>query len=348
MNDTTELEQQLRGTLTRTADAVPETTRPALSWERPTPALQVVAPASRPSRPRRVLRFAAPLAVAAAVAAAALVALPDQDTSRTTPAPAPSPGLAEVALIAPGSTVPMAPGQYLYSKTTYQATLKGDVTVMAVDEYWVPQDATAVWTYRGSAYDPATGRPAARYEDPATGQLTTEPRVETAPCGDYAHPEVTHCDGTGSWKVPTPRFIAGLPTDPTELRAVLVEFGENWDRLARGTDEPEQFGSAQDEERARLYEPMNAAYNLADASVGLSQPFSRALQQAIAGLPGVVATPATNLDGVPGTGYRVVAPDGEVVYGDLVFDADGNYIGTPTSAVVVGAADQAGLAPAGR
>jgi hypothetical protein len=32
----------------------------------------------------------------------------------------------------------------------------------------------------------------------------------------------------------------------------------------------------------------------------------------------------------------------------MIFDADGNYIGTPTSAVVVGAADQAGVAPAGR
>ena len=300
MNDLTDLEQQLRTTLTRTADAVPETPRPTMSWERPAPAFQVVAPAPRTTRTRRVLQFAAPLTVAAAVAAAALVALPDQDSSRTAPAP----GLEEVALLTPGGTVPMAPGQYLYSKTTYEATLKGDVTIVAVDEYWVPQDSTDVWTYRGSAYDPVTGQPVGRYEDPATGELTAEPRVETAPCGDYAHPEVTDCDGTGSWKVPTPEFIAGLPTDPTELRAVLVEFGENWDRLARGSDEPEQFGSAQDEERARLYKPMNAAYNLADASVGLSQPVSRALEQAIARLPGVVATPAHNLDRAPRTSYR--------------------------------------------
>ena len=342
MTDLTELEQQLRATLTRTADAVPESSRPVMSWERPAPALQVVASASRPARSRQVLGFAAPLAVAAAVAAAALVALPDQDTSRTAPAP----GLAEVALIAPGGTVPMAPGQYLYSRTTYEATLKGDVTIVAVDEYWVPQDATDVWTYRGSAYDPVTGQPVGRYEDPATGGLTVEPRVETAPCGDYAHPKVTDCDGEGSWKTPTPEFIAGLPTDPTELRAVLVEFGENWDRLARGSDEPQQFGSAYDEEYATLYKPMFAASNLADASVGLSQPFSQALEQAIAGLPGVVTTPATNLDGVPGTGYSVVASDGSTVFGPLVFDADGNYIGTPTSAVVVGAADAALVAPA--
>jgi hypothetical protein len=337
--DTTDLEQQLRSTLARTAERVPAAPRPALSWERPAGASQVVTPLRRPSRTRRVLQFAAPLAVAAAVAT--VVVLPGSgDAAPTTPA------LTEVALLAPGSTVPMEPGQYLYSKTTYQATLKGDVSIMAVDEYWVPQDATDVWTYRGSAYDPVTGESVARYHDPATGDAIAEPRVETAPCGDYAHPEVTDCTGEGSWKIPTPRFIAELPTDPAELRAVLVEFGENWDRLARGTDEPEQFGSAYDEERSRLYRPMFAASSLADASVGLSQPFSQALEQAIAGLPGVVAEPATNLDGVPGTSYTAVMSDGSVVGGGLVFDADGNYIGSSTSAVVVGAADEALVAPA--
>ena len=190
--------------------------------------------------------------------------------------------------------------------------------------------------YRATTYDPATG-------DPVPGD-----HIETAPCGHFAHPEDTGCTDAGTWDNPTPRFIADLPTDPAALDALLVEWGEKWTQLAEGGDHPVPLGTALDEERAELHEPMYAASYLADATVGMSQPFSEALERAVAALPGVVASSATNLDGVPGTSYVAVASDGEVVSDELVFDADGNYIGTSTSAVVVGAADQAGVAPAGR
>jgi hypothetical protein len=341
-SDTTDLEQQLRGTLTRTAERVPDVPRPPMSWELPADAPQVVTPLHRSSRTRRVLQVATPLAVAAAVAAVAV--LPGSGSSGDTPAP----GLTEVALLAPGGAVPMAPGQYLYSKTTYRITLKGDVPATAVDEYWIPQDATQVWTYRATAYDPATGRPVTRFTDPATGQPVPGPHVETAPCGHFAHPEDTSCTDAGSWDVPTPRFLAGLPTDPAALDDLLVEWGDKWTRLAEGDDYPVGFGSAIDEERAELQEPMTAASNLAESTIGMSQPFSAALEQAIAALPGVVATPATNSDGVPGTSYVAVASDGSAVSDELVFDSDGNYIGSSTSAVTVGAADQPLVTPAGR
>jgi hypothetical protein len=340
--DTTDLELQLRGALTRAAERVPEATRPTLSWELPADAPQVVPPMRRPSRTRRVLQVATPLAVAAAVAAVAV--LPGSGTSGDTPAP----GLTEVALLAPGSAVPMAPGQYLYSKITYQTTYKGDMPATAVDEYWVPQDATQVWTYRATAYDPATGQPVPRFYDPATGQPVPGPHIETAPCGHFSHPEDTGCTDAGSWDDPTPRFIANLPTDPEALDALLVEWGDRWTQLAEGADYPVPSTSALDREYAELHEPMYAASYLAGATVGMSQPFSRALEQAVAALPGVVATPSTNLDGVPGTSYVAVASDGSAVSDELVFDADGNYIGTSTSTVTVGAADQAGVAPAGR
>lgn len=341
--DPTALEQQLRGTLTRTAERTPDVPRPVLSWERPAAAPQVVTPLQRPSRTRRALQIATPLTVAAAVAA--LAVLPGTGTSAG-PA-APSVQVQETALIVPGGTVPMAPGQYLYSKTTSQTLFKGDVPVTVVDEYWVPQDATGVWTYRATAYDPETGQPVPRFYDPATGQPISEPHVETAPCGHFAHPEDANCTDAGSWDSPTPRFLADLPTDPAALGALLVQWGDMWTRLAEGDDYPTVYGSALDEEYVRLQEPMYAASYLAESTVGMSQTFSRAMEKAVAGLPGVVATPATNLDGVPGTSYSAVASDGWVLAPALVFDADGNYIGTPTSTVVVGAADQAGVAPAG-
>ena len=341
--DTTDLEQQLRGTLTRTAERVPEAPHPTLSWELPAGTQQVVTPLRRPTRTRRVLQVATPLAVAAAVAAVAV--LPGHDASG--PA-AGSPALTETALLAPGTAVPMAPGQYLYSKITYQTTFKGDVAVTAVDEYWVPQDATDVWTYVATAYDRVTGQPVPRFYDPATGGPITGPHVETAPCGHFAHPADTSCTDAGTWDNPTPRFLANLPTDPAALSALLVEWGGKWSQRARGTAEPEQFGSAADEERSGLHDTIYAASYLAEATVGMSQPFSQALERAIAALPGVIAGPATNLDGVPGTGYTAVTSDGEAVSTGMVFDADGNYIGTPTSTVTVGAADQAGIAPAGR
>jgi hypothetical protein len=343
--DTTDLEQQLRGTLARTAERVPEAPRPTLSWERTADAPQVVTPLRRPSRARRALQVATPLAVAAAVAAVAVLA--GNGTSGSPAAP-PSVQVQETALLAPGGTVPMAPGQYLYSRTTGQTLFKGDVPVTIVDEYWVPQDASQVWTYRATAYDPATGQPVPRFYDPATGEPISADHIETAPCGHFAHPEDTSCTDAGTWDNPTPRFLADLPTDPAALDALLVEWGANWSALARGTGEPEQFGSALDQEYAQLHDPMYAAGYLAGGTVGMSQPFSQALEQAIAALPGVVAAPATNLDGVAGTGYSAVASDGFTVSGPMIFDADGNYIGGPTSAVVVGAADEAGVAPASR
>jgi hypothetical protein len=337
--DPTDLERQLRGTLARTAERVPEAPRPTLSWERSADAPQGVASMHRlsRSRTRRVLQVATPLTVAAAVAAAAVVVLPGQNP----PSGPPAPVLEEVALLTPGGTMPMEPGQFLYSRITYQ----GDA-VTSVDEYWVPQDATQVWTYRATVYDRVTGEPVAPRYDPTTGEPIEGPHVETAPCGHFAHPEETSCSDAGSWQNPTPRFLANLPTDPTELGALLVEWGDNWTRLAMGDDYPMVFGSAEDQERGRLYEPMYAANYLAAGTVGMSQPFSQALEQAIASLPGVVAEPATNPAGVPGSGYTAVTSSGEVAYPALIFDADGNYIGTPTSSVVVGAAEEAGVAPA--
>jgi hypothetical protein len=324
--DPTDLEARLRGTLTRTADAVVDGPRPALSWEQPAATATVTALAGRRPRLRSVVRIAAPVAVAAAVAAA--VALPGGPAAD---APAPTVQVQETALLAPGGTLPMQPGQYLYSRNTRQ-----NDGMTYVQEYWVPQDATDVWTYRASSYDPTTG------------ELLEEPLVESAPCGHFAHPEETGCTDAGSWDNPTPRFLADLPTDPAALSALLVEWGQERTRLAQGDDHPVAFGSATDEARAEAQEPMDAAAFLAESTVGMSQPFSQALERAVAALPGVVATPGANGAGVPGTSYAAVTPGGEVVATTLVFDADGNYVGGPTTDVVVGAADEAGVAPADR
>ncbi|MFC4951121.1 hypothetical protein [Pseudonocardia sp. GCM10023141] len=47
------------------------------------------------------------------------------------------------------------------------------------------------------------------------------PERITARCGSFYGPETDQCTGPGSWQVPTPAFLAGLPRDPAQLLARL-------------------------------------------------------------------------------------------------------------------------------
>jgi hypothetical protein len=87
---------------------------------------------------------------------------------------------------------------------------------------------------------------------------------------------------------------------------------------------------------------------LGENSGGLSQPFSQALERTVALVPGIVRGHEKNLAGEGATGYQLLDANGEQRAFAPVFDADGNDVGTSQSAVVVGAADQAGVAPATR
>ena len=336
--DPTDLEQQLRATLGRTADRVTDAPRPVLSWEQPAAGGQVTVLSSRRrSRGRTAVRVVAPLAVAAVIAA--VVVLPGQEQpgdghARSTATAAPT--LQEVALLAPASTVPLEPGQFLYSRETYNL---GGVTTM-ISEVWRPQHATDPWTRTTT------------YLDSATGELSEveemQPETLTAPCGDFFD-EVVTCDDAGSMDNPTPQFLTTLPTDPAELYQQLRTWAIDRDRVAA-----ERYAKGEEiddytSEETLAWVTINGIIKFALATNGMSQPFSARLQQALATMPGAVTGQETNPSGhgVVSYGAAYVTASGRTSTTNmLVFDADGNFVGTPYWEVVVGTADTAGVAPA--
>ena len=310
---------RLREALTEAADARPVGAPPAFSWETPTTAARTH---RRPAV--RVARVLAPVAVAAATAAA--LVLPGGDpgagqgpTADASPGPvtAADPALVPAALLGPGTTVPMAPGQYRYDRIS--TTDPGGGT--AVVETWEPQDPTQEWTERYVLHA-ADGTPAA-------------PVVRTVRCGAFqpaGRPAPADpCADVPNALATSAEDLAGLPTDPAALYERMRH--EELDVLlpSLGID-PEGDAAV---ESAYVFDH---AWGLARGATGLSQPVSAALEQAIALIPGVIVRPdATTPAGLHGTSYR--APYTGAELGDMVFDANGNFIGGSDYTIEVGAAD---------
>ena len=322
--DVPEVAGRVRAALTETAERVPVPPVPSFSWERTE--LPVRGRSTRRRTARRVVWGLVPAAAAAAVVGTLLIVTGSLGDG-------PGRSVAPAAYLAPGGTTPMSAGQYFYSRVTISAQSERSVTLV---ETWQPQRASDVWTRRITQQNP-------------DGTLVGRPRVTTAPCGRFdAGPGVTAvpgtasaCDGPGSWAHPTPEFLATRPTDPGALYENLHSY------VVRDYEK-----SAAD--RKLSFDIPNVAFltiNYVTAigtnSSGLSRTFSAALQQAVARIPGVVVRQGvTNAAGVGGTGYEIHAPNGKVA-GPVIFDAKGDFVGTPETAVVVGAADTAGTAPAG-
>ena len=289
----------------------------------------------RRSRRRPAVRIAwvaAPIAVAAAVTA--VVVLPDGPAHRPAvhssaagASTTASPGLVPAALLTPGGTVPMKPGQYRYERITSKTMTSATEGFIDVFETWVPQDPTQEWTLRST------------YED-LQGRADGEPQVLTARCGAFRPPDRTWPDDQATFTArvcsqistavrPTSQYIAELPLDPTALYNRLHddEVDIVIPTLQLPPDGDESFYVWQ------------SAMRLATDATGLSQPFSAALEKAIAMIPGVtVRHDLTNLAGVRGTTYEP-PPSPGVDLGAMTFDADGNYIGGPDTTIAVGAAD---------
>ena len=278
----------------------------------------------------RVARVLAPLAVAAAVTAA--LALPGGGPDApvppagTTSSAAPGPALVPVAMLTPGSTVPMAPGQYRYDRIS-TTSVGGEVAVV---ETWEPQDPTQDWTERYVLYY-ADGTP----QGPGT--------VRTARCGAFLpawkEAPADPCADVPNVLATTAQDLAELPTDPAALyeRMRHEELDVTLPSLGIDTDGDAAIESAY---------VFDHAWKLARGATGLSQPVSAALEQAIARIPGVIVQPdATTPAGLRGTSYR--APYTGAELGDMVFDADGNFIGGSDYTIEVGAADAPLEVPAG-
>ena len=319
--DSTRLEQRLRAALTDSAERIPERPRPALSWEKPIQR-DVAVLARRRSRTRAVLPWAVPVA-AATVLVGSLV--------WPTLSGSPAPELETAGLFVPAGTEPMQPGQYFYTRETTR--LNGPEGFFVV-EVWQPQHAADEWMLRTTTTD-------------VNGNALAAPFTSTATCGNFdagpgVPPVAPHtCDDHGSWDHITPQFLASLPTDPRSLYQQIHDYVVS---DYRKSADVRRIDLADDN---IAFLTLNYIAGIAADSGGMSEPFSRALEQATALVPGVVIGHSANLTGTGETSYQLTAANGAVA-GPIVFDADGNYVGRPESAVVVGAADQAGTAPATR
>ena len=314
------LTERLRAALAETAQLADVPPPPAFSWED--------GPSAGPRRGRRGRRRRRPGRVAVALSTAGIAAA--VAGALLLPAGTPSPEVAPAAFLTPGGTTPMDDGQFFYSRWTVQ---RADDARSVVVETWQPQVATDEWTRRITRLA-------------ADGTPESDPQVRTAACGDFATlaavpAPASACDGVGSWSRPTPEFLASLPTDPAQLYESLHDYVvADYQRSAN--DRTLDMAEAN-----VAFLMMNYIQAIGAETGGLSQTFSAALEDVAARVPGVVVRhDVANLTGVRGTSYEMDAPNGNVA-GPLVFDAHGNYVGGPESALVVGAADEAGQPPAG-
>ena len=308
---------RLRAALQDTAAERAVGAPPTFSWESAAGSTRTTTRAHR--RPAvRIARVVAPLAVAAA-AAAALV-LPGGGDAVTGDA---DPALVPVALLTPAGSTPMEPGQYRYERKTATTSVDGS-TWVSVIETWQPQDYRQEWTQR-VVDTAADGSPMGTYEYRADcGSFRPDGLAPDVEAELIAHA----CDDDGFPVRVTPDYLAGLPTDPAGLYERLrADHGQFLASPPPGVPAAESA------------DVFTFARVLAEGANGMSQPFSAALEQAVALIPGVVVRPGvTNPDGVSGTSYEVFSSTGRSA-GEMVFDADGDFIGGSDYTIEVGAAD---------
>lgn len=313
MND---LEDRLTDALDRTAANVRPSAPPTFSWE-------------KPHRARFALKVATPLAAAAAVAVVATVATgnsPSPQHHTANPA-SPSATVRLTGYLVPGAKTPLRVGQYFYSKTTL--SIPDDQRYVV--EAWQPADPNAEYTVKSYWLTPS-GHVLGKAT--ISSQSCTKPKPVVPPVAST----VALCPEFGDWTNPSPEFLRGLPTEPHALYAKLHQYVLA-DYKKSGADRKLDFSQAN-----IAFLTINYVRAIGSQTAAMSQPFSAALQQATALIPGVRVAPATNLTGVRGTGYSITAGNGNTA-GPVIFDADGNYVGAPDSAVSVGAADGPGQAP---
>lgn len=98
----------------------------------------------------------------------------------------------------------------------------GDQLVESEVVTWEPSDPSAEWIRESRQTGAVRPLTAAQPELPSTGV-----DVVTGHCGVFLGEDADGCTMPGSWYVPTPDFLAGLPRDPRELLAVLRAEGQS-------------------------------------------------------------------------------------------------------------------------
>jgi hypothetical protein len=178
------------------------------------------------------------------------------------------------------------------------------------DRYWVPADPEQDWLMIRSrtgqrTWVVGTEADAGSIGLPDPGSPPEQEEI-TAPCGRFHGAGTDLCRGPGSWQVPTPEFVAGLPRDPGELL----------ERLER---------DAPDNARGDT-ELLVQVADLLRTQVAVPADLRSALYRALSLVDGITLTPGTvNLDGRVGTAIGI---DDDVDRTEIIIDPrTGEFIG---------------------
>jgi hypothetical protein len=298
--------------------------------ERALAAMRAAAAAPRTRRGNRAWWVAAAAGVVAVTGGAAIF---------LTDGPAPAASAAAVQRLEQASggsaDVTVGPGQYFYSSSHSWSlnavqTKSGkylDILQENISDLWIPADRSDVWLARSQD----TGRhtwvvgddEAARAEGDGALLQPGKPTERSGPCGDWGGRQVPELGGSpddgkpcdqrlGDWYMPTPRFVAGLPTDPAQL----------YDRLK---------ADAKDGEKGTMLKMAAGVLNSGDASRAVRSTVYRALML----MPGLDVTDnAANLDGQQGVALGAV--DGTLRQEIVIDPASGRYIGERMTTLAAG------------
>ncbi|QFU92702.1 CU044_5270 family protein [Amycolatopsis sp. YIM 10] len=264
------------------------------------------AKSAAPQRKKRSMWLAA-AAAAVVIAGAAGTQLLSVDEAKVDPASA---AILHRAAQAPGTDVPLAPGQFRYVEThawTLSRSEEKNLTYRteSVTREWVPADERQEWLlrkeYTGNR-EFLTGD-----ERDAGPEIAAENAADEdmrGPCGDYSTPTGrTPC--AASWQHPTAEWMAGLPRDPVKLEERLrADLADN------------------DRGEVRVFDYASDLLRTGRVPADLRS----ALYRVLATVPGIRQTDNTaTLDGRVGTALGIEDDDSRH---DIVIDPEtGQFIG---------------------
>jgi hypothetical protein len=276
-------------------------------------------PMPRLERARRARRgWLVPVA-AAAVAVVAAGAAVFVFSSRDQSHPATVTTSPSTTTSAPSSQT-LAPGEVYYS---LRLTAQANGQVIREIQLWQPSDRAGEWRQAvefGQTIKDGRVVPGAGHVEGPSGGV----------CYPARQPTDDSCTAPPSWSNPTVDFLATAPRDPATIADQL--HAEAMAVLS---------SNGQGEELAPTVELHYVSEVL--AANGVPADLSRALEQVVAGLPGVTVTQnMATLTGERGTGYSLPLPQGGST---AAIFADGHYLGSPTEVVHHGVAPGLGQPP---
>ena len=225
-----------------------------------------------------------------------------------------------------------AAGQYVTDAAGKWQYVPAPAGSYSLDEYWIPKNESDLWMRRSSAH----------------GSSDDTPTTWTGKCGDlYADtqdgPKGDPCTRPGSFKDPTPAFIAGLPRDPDALYRDLHASAEQ-------NLNPDKIHDVGYEMFFTIDDLLDSGYLTSDVTSTFYTVLSR--------IPGITVLDGTqNYSGVTGTGFRLSTtfghgPDSVPNTSTIIVDLNtGTYLGDRevipgrqfSSAVTVGVANHLGV-----